>query len=59
MVAYGGELSRADAGHFIGLLDRDLPPDLENREEFLSRLRARAGNGDGRTVYMLDLMRLF
>jgi hypothetical protein len=34
------KLSQADAGDFIDLLDRDLPPNVENREEFISRLHA-------------------
>ncbi len=53
------KLSRADVDHYIGILERDLPPELEDRQEFISRLRAWAENDDGRPVYMLNLMRFF
>ena len=53
------KLSQADVDRYIGILERDLPPELEDREEFISRLRAWAENDDGRPVYMLNLMRFF
>ncbi len=53
------KLSPADVDHHIGILERDLPPELENREELIARLRAWAENDDGRPVYMLNLMRFF
>jgi len=53
------KLSQADVARYIGILERDLPPALEDREEFISRLRAWAENDDGRPVYMLNLMRFF
>jgi len=53
------KLSQADVDRYIGILERDLPPELKDREEFISRLRAWAENDDGRPVYMLNLMRFF
>jgi hypothetical protein len=53
------KLSQADVDRYIGILERDLPPELEDREEFISRLRAWAEDDDGRPVYMLNLMRFF
>jgi hypothetical protein len=53
------KLSPADVDHYIGILERELPPELEDRDEFIARLRAWAENDDGRPVYMLNLMRFF
>jgi hypothetical protein len=53
------KLSPADVDHYIGILERDLPPELEDRKEFIARLRAWAENDDGRPVYMLNLMRFY
>jgi hypothetical protein len=53
------KLSQADVDRYIGILERDVPLELENREEFIARLRAWAENDDGRPVYMLNLMRFF
>ena len=53
------KLAPADVDHYIGILERDLPPELEQREEFITRLRSWAENDDGQPVYMLNLMRFF
>jgi len=53
------KLSQGDVDRYIGILERELPPELEDREEFISRLRSWAENDDGRPVYMLNLMRFF
>lgn len=53
------KLSPADVDHYIGILERDLPPELQDRTEFIARLRAWAENDDGQPVYMLNLMRFF
>lgn len=53
------KLSAADVDRYVGILERDLPPEMEDRKEFISRLRAWAENDDGRPVYMLNLMRFF
>ena len=53
------KLSPADVDRYIGVLERDAPPELEDREEFIARLRAWAENDDGQPVYMLNLMRFF
>jgi len=52
-------LSQADVDRYIGILEREVPAELADREEFISRLRAWAENDDGRPVYMLNLMRYF
>jgi len=53
------KLSPADVDRYIGILERELPTELDDRAEFISRLRAWAENDDGRPVYMLNLMRFF
>lgn len=53
------KLSPGEVDHHIRVLDEKLPPEMEGRTEFLSRLRAWAENDDGQPIYMLNLMRFF
>jgi hypothetical protein len=53
------KLSQADVDHYIEILEKESPPEMEDRCEFISRLRAWAENDDGRPIYMLNLMRFF
>ncbi len=53
------KLSKAEVDHYIGILDQHLPKGMEERAEFLSRLRAWGENDDGKPVYMLNLMRFY
>jgi hypothetical protein len=41
------------------ILEEGLPQNMEDRDEFLLRLRVWAENDDGRPIYMLNLMRHF
>lgn len=54
-----GKLSKAEVDRYIGILEKQLPKAMEDRSEFLSRLRAWGENDDGRPVYMLNVMRFF
>jgi hypothetical protein len=52
-----GRLSQAEVDHYIGILEKGVPMEMENRDEFIARLRAWGENDDGRPVFMLNLMR--
>lgn len=52
-----GKLSQAELHHYIGILEKELPQEMEDRAEFIARLRAWGENDDGRPVFMLNLMR--
>ena len=53
------KLSKVEVDHYIGILERQLPKQMEDRAEFLSRLRAWGENDDGKPFYMLNLMRFY
>jgi hypothetical protein len=52
-------LSQADVDHYTRILERELPPDVEDRDELIARLRAWGEADDGRPIYMLNVMRYF
>jgi len=52
-----GKLSQAEVDHYIGLLEKGLPAQVQNRAEFIARLRAWGEADNGRPVFMLNLMR--
>lgn len=52
-------LTKAEVDRYIATLEKSLPPDWEERAEFIARLRAWGESDDGRPVYMLNVMRLF
>jgi hypothetical protein len=53
----GSKLTRADVDGYLKALERQLPEELEDRAEFLARLRAWGETDDGKPVLMLNLMR--
>jgi hypothetical protein len=53
------KLSQEDVDRYVEILEKEVPPELEDRDEFISRLRAWGETDDGRPVYMLNLMRFF
>jgi hypothetical protein len=53
------KLSQEDVDRYIAILETQAPLELEDRDEFIARLRAWGENDDGRPVYMLNLMRFF
>jgi hypothetical protein len=53
------KLSPDEVDHYIQILEEKLPPEMEDRTEFLSRLHAWAGNDDGQPIFILNLMRFF
>jgi hypothetical protein len=52
-------LSKEEVDHFICILEEKLPQELEDRSEFISRLRDWGKSDDGRPVYMLNLMHFY
>jgi hypothetical protein len=53
----GSPLTPSEVDGYLKVLDRQLPKDLQDRAEFLARLRAWGENDDGQPVLMLNLMR--
>ena len=54
-----GKLTAADVDQYMSILEKQTPKELEDRGEFLSRLRAWGQNDDGKPIYMLNLMRFY
>jgi hypothetical protein len=52
----GSQLTPSEVDGYLKVLERQLPKDLEGRDEFLARLRAWGENDDGKPVLMLNLM---
>lgn len=52
-------LSKADVDRYMAILDKAVPVEWEERNEFLARLRAWGESDDGQPVYMLNVMRFF
>jgi hypothetical protein len=52
-------LSKDEVDHYIRILEEKSPQELEDRAEFISRLRAWGESDDGRPIYMLNLMRFY
>jgi len=53
----GSQLTASEVDGYLKALERQLPKDLEDRAEFLARLRVWGENDDGKPVLMLNLMR--
>lgn len=53
------KLSPADVDHYDRLMEKGLPQEVENRAEFIARMRAWAEADDGQPIYMLNLMRYY
>lgn len=54
-----GRLSKTEVDHYIGILEEQVPKDMEARAEFISRMRAWGESDDGNPIYMLNLMRFY
>lgn len=54
-----GKLAKTEVARYMENLEQQVPADLENRSEILTRLRVWAENDDGKPIYMLNLMRYY
>lgn len=52
-------LTKAEVDRYLAVLEKAVPAEWEERNEFLVRLRAWGESDDGQPVYMLNVMRLF
>ena len=52
-------LSRSEVDRYIGILEKSVPVEWEEHNEFLTRLRAWGESDDGRPVFMLNVMRFY
>lgn len=52
-------LSEAEVDRYIGILEKGIPVEWEERNEFIARMREWGERDDGKPVYMLNLMRYF
>ena len=52
-------LSKADVDRYVTILEKAIPVEWEERDEFLRRLRTWGEADDGQPVYMLNVMRFF
>ena len=52
-------LSKTEVDRYIGILEKGLPVEWEERNEFIARMREWGKRDDGKPVYMLNLMRYF
>jgi len=52
-------LSKADVDRYMTILEKAVPVEWEERDEFLRRLRTWGEADDGQPVYMLNVMRFF
>lgn len=57
--AFGKKLSDAEVDHYISILEKTVPQKMEDRAEFLDRLRVWGKTDDGKPVYMLNVMRFY
>jgi uncharacterized protein (DUF1330 family) len=53
------KLTKAEVDRFMAVLEKAVPVEWEERNEFLVRLRAWGESDDGEPVYMLNVMRFF
>ena len=52
-------LSEAEVDRYIDIMEKTLPVDMKERNEFIARMRDWGKRDDGKPVYMLNLMRFF
>jgi hypothetical protein len=52
-------LSKSEVDRYIGILEKSVPVEWEERNEFLTRMRAWGESDDGRPVFMLNVMRFY
>lgn len=53
------KLTKAEVDRYMAVLEKAVPVEWEERNEFLVRLRAWGESDDGQPVYMLNVMRFF
>jgi len=54
-----GTLTKAEVDQYIDIMEKNLPIEMEERNEFIARMRDWGERDDGKPVYMLNLMRYF
>jgi hypothetical protein len=54
-----GTLTKAEVDQYIDIMEKNLPVEMEERNEFIARMRDWGERDDGKPVYMLNLMRYF
>ena len=52
-------LSKTEVDRYIGILEKGIPVEWEERNEFIARMREWGKRDDGKPVYMLNLMRYY
>ena len=52
-------LTKAEVDQYIDIMEKNLPIEMEERNEFIARMREWGKRDDGKPVYMLNLMRYF
>ena len=52
-------LTKAEVDRYIDIMEKNLPVEIEERDEFIARMRDWGERDDGKPVYMLNLMRYF
>jgi hypothetical protein len=52
-------LSKTEVDTYIGILEKGIPVEWEERNEFIARMREWGKGDDGKPVYMLNLMRYY
>jgi hypothetical protein len=54
-----GKLSKQEVDRYVGILEKSVPLEFEERSEFITRMREWGESDNGQPVYMLNLMRFF
>jgi hypothetical protein len=52
-------LTKAEVDQYIDIMEKNLPIEMEERNEFIARMRDWGERDDGKPVYMLNLMRYY
>ena len=52
-------LTKAEVDQYIDIMEKNLPVEIEERNEFIARMREWGERDDGKPVYMLNLMRYY
>lgn len=53
------KLTRTEVDNYVCILERDLPIDLEDRADYIARLRAWGEGDDGKRLFAVNVMRFF
>jgi hypothetical protein len=52
-------LSKTEVDRYIGILEKSIPVEWDERNEFIASVREWGARDDGKPVYMLNLMRYY